>query len=783
MRDFHTRSARMPGPGENQTGEAGNKSNYGQQSRLASCLADDIPLDYSGVTGTAMRDFHTRSARMPGPGENQTGEAGNKSNCGQQSRLASYLAADIPLDYSGVTGTAMRDFHTRSARMPGPGENQTGEAGNKSNYGQQSRLESCLADDIPLDYSGVTGTAMRDFHTRSARMPGPGENQTGEAGNKSNCGQQSRLASYLADDIPLDYSGVTGTSMRDFHTRSARMPGPGENQTGEAGNKSNYGQQSRLASYLADDIPLDYSGVTGTAMRDFHTRSARMPGPGENQTWEAGNKSNCGQQSRLASYLADDIPLDYSGVTGTARRDVHTRSARMPGPGENQAGEAGEAGEASNKSNYGQQSGLMTVRLPNSRNNNQYECNFCHKIFSRQRLLTRHKRAHGKEAQCPVCFKRCKNSQSLRSHVDEQHKEKTTAYVCNYCQKKFRFLCRLEQHCAVHIDNKSFQCESCSMCFYIKEKLQKHIDTVHRSKNDCGHKCNECGKIFNSGHSLHTHRSKMHRTKHHVKCKFCNESFTGKSGLGIHMLQAHTYMVTTRISAKTRQQLEKPETGSNPVTNRLTPTTEQPSTSSTQTDRSKAKAKPGSKHHCSECSMNFNKGSDFRQHNIEKHNAPASHPCQYCQRGFSTWSYLGQHAFRDHKDQAVSRHNCHYCGEKFWEKSAYNRHLVARHPEKYTGEQYKCNHCDSVFISATKFRQHIIKEHSDKKISESVCDHCGKQFVYLSLLLKHQQNCHLKNIGETTECSAIKKIRGTTKKKTCAGAEKKTRKAAKEKIR
>ena len=633
-----------------------------------------------------------------------------------------------------------------------------------------------LATDTAVDNSSsIASTAIRDFRIRPESVPGTGDNQTGEASNKSNYGQQSGQASYLTDDIPLDYSGVTDTAMRDFRARSEeRMPGTGDNQTGETSNKSDYGQQSGLANYLADDMPLDYSGVTGTAMRDFHTRSARMPGTGDNHG-ETSNKSNYGQQSGLTNYLADDMPLDYSGVAGTAMRDFRTRSEeRMPETGDNQTG------EACNKSNYDQQSGLMTVRLPNSRNNNQYECNFCHKTFNSHYLLTRHKKTHGEEAQCPVCFKVYKNRQSLRSHVAEQHDGKTTTYVCDYCHRKFPFLCRLERHYVYHRGNKSFQCKTCSVRFYVKEQLQKHIDTMHRSKNACNHKCSECGKIFSSRPSLHTHRSKIHRTKHHIKCKLCNESFTGKRGLGSHMLQAHTYVVTTRVST-TRQLLKKPETGGNPVTSRLTPTTEQPSTSDTQTDRSKAK--PKSKHHCSECSMHFNKGADFRQHNIEKHNASAPYKCRYCLRGFAVWSYMGQHEFKAHKDQDVGRHSCHYCGKKFWEKAAYNRHLAASHPEESTGEQYKCNHCDSVFIGSIRFRQHITKEHGDKRVSENVCDHCGKQFMYLSLLMRHQQGCHSENIDETTECSAIKKTRGTAKKKTHETAKKTTRGTAKKKTR
>ena len=304
---------------------------------------------------------------------------------------------------------------------------------------------------------------------------------------------------------------------------------------------------------------------------------------------------------------------------------------------------------------------------------------------------------------------------------------------------------------------------------------------MHRSKDkdDCSYKCSECNKIFNHKSALCKHKSKVHRTKNHIKCEFCDKLFARKRDLGDHTLQAHTYMITTRALPKTKQQPEKRETGDNPGTSRLTPIADQPSTSGTQTDSSRAE--PKSRNYCSECSMHFGKGPDFRQHNIDKHNAPAPYQCKYCQRGFSVRSYLEQHKFRDHKDQVKGRHNCNYCGEKFWMKAVHDRHIMARHPEKFTGKQYKCNYCNSVFIDDIKFRQHIIRKHADKKISESVCNHCGKQFVYLSLLLRHQKTLCSKKIGKTMEGSATKKTHKTAKKKTREAAKKKTHEAAKKK--
>ena len=782
IRDFRTRSERMPGIAETRTGETRQRNHDDQGSgQQTDYLTNDTPLDLSGVTGTAIRDFRTRSERMPGIAETWTGETRQRNHDDQGSgQQADYLTNDTPLDLSGVTGTAIRDFHTRPERMPGIAETRTGETRQRNHDDQGSGQQAdYLTNDTPLDLSGVTGTAIRDFHTRPERMPGIAETRTGETGLRSHDDQQSgQQADYLTNDTPLDFSGVTGTAIRDFRTRSERMPGIAETRTDETSQRSHDDQQSgQQADYLTNDTPLDFSGVTGAAIRDFRTRSERMPGIAETRTGETSQRSHDDQQSgQQADYLTNDTPLDFSGVTGAAIRDFRTRSERMPGIAETRTG------ETSLRSHDDQQSGLMTAGLPNSRNN-KHECDICYKTFAVSYKLKRHKKIHGEMVSCPLCFKKYKNRPVLDSHIIEQHTERKTSYVCGYCQKKFPFICRLERHYPSHNPSAFFQCESCPQRFYVKESLQKHIDAVHRSKDkdkdNCSYKCSECNKIFNHKSALCKHKSKVHRTKNHIKCEFCDKLFARKRDLGDHTLQAHTYMITTRALPKTKQQPEKRETGDNPGTSRLTPIADQPSTSGTQTDSSRAE--PKSRNYCSECSMHFGKGPDFRQHNIDKHNAPAPYQCKYCQRGFSVRSYLEQHKFRDHKDQVKGRHNCNYCGEKFWMKAVHDRHIMARHPEKFTGKQYKCNYCNSVFIDDIKFRQHIIRKHADKKISESVCNHCGKQFVYLSLLLRHQKTLCSKKIGKTMEGSATKKTHKTAKKKTREAAKKKTHEAAKKK--
>merc|ERR1711983_707767 len=60
----------------------------------------------------------------------------------------------------------------------------------------------------------------------------------------------------------------------------------------------------------------------------------------------------------------------------------------------------------------------------------------------------------------------------LRKHVESVHEE--SAFVCNICQKRFRYQSTLKDHMNLHSELKSYLCDICSKYFSTKQNLENH---------------------------------------------------------------------------------------------------------------------------------------------------------------------------------------------------------------------------------------------------------------------------------------------------------------------
>ena len=68
---------------------------------------------------------------------------------------------------------------------------------------------------------------------------------------------------------------------------------------------------------------------------------------------------------------------------------------------------------------------------------------------------------------------------------------------------------------AVHEKKRPFECTHCERCFYEKNKLKKHMESVHGVSLETIDKqmCFVCDKGFESKKSLDTHISSAHEGK------------------------------------------------------------------------------------------------------------------------------------------------------------------------------------------------------------------------------------------------------------------------------
>ena len=77
-------------------------------------------------------------------------------------------------------------------------------------------------------------------------------------------------------------------------------------------------------------------------------------------------------------------------------------------------------------------------------------------------------------------------------------------------------------------------CDRCGARFTIKSRLNVHFTAIHEGKKDF--KCNRYEATFSYKHA------NVHEGKKPFECNICNDRFTQKSHLIIHIKQIPTYL-------------------------------------------------------------------------------------------------------------------------------------------------------------------------------------------------------------------------------------------------
>ena len=153
----------------------------------------------------------------------------------------------------------------------------------------------------------------------------------------------------------------------------------------------------------------------------------------------------------------------------------------------------------------------------------QYNCpsENCDRSFNTQAELNKHHKDTHPPVICTVCKKVCSTPNTLDRHM---YKHRSTL-ECQYCDEKFAFRSELEIHQAVHDEEPSFYCKSCTRSFMrigdlkeheeshtgnihyctvkgcdfsapLKCYVRTHIKTTHASKDALPYPCTKCNRRF-----------------------------------------------------------------------------------------------------------------------------------------------------------------------------------------------------------------------------------------------------------------------------------------------
>lgn len=123
-----------------------------------------------------------------------------------------------------------------------------------------------------------------------------------------------------------------------------------------------------------------------------------------------------------------------------------------------------------------------------------FQCEVCNRIFSNLRLFRIHKRIHypqNKSWPCDHCGKKYSSKNLLDEHINTHTGNRP--YVCEVCNKDFASKYTYRSHVKTHeVRPRPFECTTCNKTFLSHQNLTQHVKTHNGVKEFV---CQTCGKL------------------------------------------------------------------------------------------------------------------------------------------------------------------------------------------------------------------------------------------------------------------------------------------------
>ena len=228
---------------------------------------------------------------------------------------------------------------------------------------------------------------------------------------------------------------------------------------------------------------------------------------------------------------------------------------------------------------------------------------------------------------------------------------------------------------------KYHMCTLCEKVFIGRAGLRKHMMKEHSISDKCDNLfiCQVCHREFESSVTLNGHYIIDHDKSNEVPCDQCDQKFTLKMMLNVHMTECHNFNPMEQLPNKGQMGLAVDKTVQKMFrcdicglflksTRTLHDHTRQKHQKETHT------------HFCDECDWSTFEGSRLKKHKTTMH-VDKKFKCDKCPIAFKNIATLRNHVKVVH--EKILPYECSECKKKFQQKHRLEMHYMNEHNIKY----------------------------------------------------------------------------------------------------
>lgn len=220
--------------------------------------------------------------------------------------------------------------------------------------------------------------------------------------------------------------------------------------------------------------------------------------------------------------------------------------------------------------------------------------------------------------QCVLCVSRYDNFPSMVVHMYKEHMVHSS--ICQICGLSFIDKIRLSRH--INKSHVGHKCKNCGKLFDAVHKLDRHKERIHGHVKT--HECNLCSAVFENDYQVKVHLGKVHNVeKYRIKCEQCPKICTTKGAMLLHVQSLHSdvryecdlcdYKTPIKWMIKLHKRKHFGERD----------------------------------YACSICGRLFGRSSNLRAH-MKVHTGSFGRVCRWCRKGFTDLETLDKHEKESH---------------------------------------------------------------------------------------------------------------------------------------